>query len=354
MGGIANVRHLIKISALIALRSFGMLRLARWLTRRQLRILCYHGGSIGDECTYNAKLFCTTAHIEWRLNWLIHHGFTPISLSTAVTGLQQGVLDTNLPVVVTLDDGWYSSAEAIIRPCLRRGLPVTLYLASQVAQRKTPVLDVTVHYSLWRVAPVTITLRDFSPAVDGVYDLGRLHVRRQLGEKVVAWLRSLPQYPAELSTELERFATAIGLDGTVLNLASRRFSYLDADELRQLASEGLAIELHGHSHHYPLGRPDLLRVDILACRDFVVSIGLPRPHHYCFPSGDFDDHASKIFDELGIESGTTCLPGLIDPAQKISLAFLPRFLDGGSISKIEFEAEMSGLLDLLRKIFRKA
>lgn len=277
-----------------------------------------------------------------------------MSLSDAAEGLKRGTFAQKRPVVITVDDGWYSSKEAIIVPCLQRGFPVTLYVATQVAERGVPVLDVSVNYILWRVGPRRVdVLRGLPPLQVGTYDLADPNIRRQVHDAVIGWLRSLPQRADAVSAALDEFARAIGLGEEVLNLQSRRFSYLDADELRLIAKSGCAIELHGHEHVYPIGRADLLRDDILACRRFLRSIGLSEPRHYCFPSGEFDDLAHGVFQEIGVISGTTCLPGLIDPSAAMSLAYLPRFLDGGNIAHLEFEAEMSGVLHFARTCVRK-
>jgi hypothetical protein len=51
---------------------------------------------------------------------------------------------------------------------------------------------------------------------------------------------------------------------------------------------------------------------------------------------------------MGILSATTCESGFV--TKKTNPYYLPRFLDGENIPKIIFEAEVCGVLDLLRKI----
>jgi hypothetical protein len=52
---------------------------------------------------------------------------------------------------------------------------------------------------------------------------------------------------------------------------------------------------------------------------------------------------------MGIRSAVTCIPGLND--SKTHPYELRRFLDGENITNLEFEAEMSGFLDLCRRLF---
>lgn len=348
-----NPKRVIKLCILAMVRALGGFYFARRLTRRHLRILCYHGGAIGDERLFNNKLFVTNSHVSARLDWLARKKFTPVSLDDAVNGLRRGHIGKDWPVVITVDDGWYSSRSHIIEPSLRQGFPITLYVASRVAELGLPVIDVVVNYIIWRASGRCVEISGFSPLPDGVYDLMDTSSHSRIASAVIDWLRGLPQYSNELSEGLRQFAAMLGVDSDMLNLQSRRFSYLMPAELREIASMGCAIELHGHAHWYPENAPDLLRKDIEACRDFLLSCGLPRPAHYCFPSGSFDHHAVAVFDELGVRSGTTCLPGLVDPYRPNSLCFLPRFLDGGGISKLEFEAEMSGFLEFVRSFVKR-
>jgi Polysaccharide deacetylase len=151
---------------------------------------------------------------------------------------------------------------------------------------------------------------------------------------------------------LQRFGACIGLDGADLQLDTRRFDYVTADELAYLPATGCQVELHGHVHRYPNGNPRAFADDLQACDDAIVSAGLPLPRHYCYPSGSFDAAAAKVLERMGIRSATTCLSGL---ARKgASRYYLPRFLDGEDVHAIEFEAEMSGLLDLARRAFSRA
>ncbi|HBI69521.1 MAG TPA: hypothetical protein DDZ22_11015, partial [Massilia sp.] len=85
----------------------------------------------------------------------------------------------------------------------------------------------------------------------------------------------------------------------------------------------------------------------------IAAAGLPHPTHYCYPSGAFDAQAPDVMRAAGVATATTCLPGLVRIKDGDTRYLLPRFLDGGDVSMIEFEAEMSGVLELLRKLARR-
>ncbi len=63
---------------------------------------------------------------------------------------------------------------------------------------------------------------------------------------------------------------------------------------------------------------------------------------------------AAVMQAAGVATATTCVPGLVRLRDGETRFFLPRFLDGGDVSMIEFEAEMSGVLQLLRTLTRRA
>ena len=109
-------------------RPVGLFALARHLTRHRVRILCFHGGSLGDEHRFNPLLFCTGEHLARRLAWMDAHGFSWVSLPAATDMLKGTAPRPRLPVVLTFDDGWYSTYSALLPVLARHGVPSTLYL----------------------------------------------------------------------------------------------------------------------------------------------------------------------------------------------------------------------------------
>ncbi|HBZ06762.1 MAG TPA: hypothetical protein DEP03_10420, partial [Massilia sp.] len=75
----------IKQAVLRAAKFAGVFALVRAATRRHPRILCYHGGNLGDERRYNPKLFCTREQLRERLDWLRRTGFVPATLDEVAT-----------------------------------------------------------------------------------------------------------------------------------------------------------------------------------------------------------------------------------------------------------------------------
>jgi hypothetical protein len=71
---------------------------------------------------------------------------------------------------------------------------------------------------------------------------------------------------------------------------------------------------------------------------------------FCYPSGVTSQSAPDLLDRLGVRSATTTVRGIAFPGDPAHM--LRRILDGEQLSNIEFEAELSGFSELLRKAFR--
>ncbi|MCA1855856.1 polysaccharide deacetylase family protein [Massilia oculi] len=336
-----------KFTVLRIARAAGLFALFRRLTRRHARILCYHGGALGDEYLFNGKLFCRPAMLRQRLDWLKAKGFVPASLDQVASGTAAA---SGIPVAITLDDGWYSSEACLLPVLAEYGHAPVLYLHTEICETGAPVAGVALRYILWKSPLKTVTLQGFGEGLDGHHAFGEDGARQRLAARADAWFASLGRDPATVRAALERFGSAFGVTPAELDLDSRRFSYMLPDELRAAAARGCAIELHGRVHQYYRGEPERNLANIAACRQHILDTGLPEPQHYCYPSGAFDEAAGPMLAQAGVRTATTCIPGLVAPGDSTRRYYLPRFLDGGNVDMIEFEAEMSGVLEFMRMV----
>jgi len=328
-----------------------MFALARWLTASHLRILCYHGGRIDDENGYNPKLFCSAELFRTRLEWLEQNGFRIISLNEAVA--TSSTRYKRLETVITFDDGWYSTYRTLLPLLAERHWPSTLYLCTQHFLEGWPILNVTIRYILWKSGRPSIHIEGFGPSIDGIHDLGSTTTCAELVKKIVTQVATSTTDRMGVCEALERLAKCAGIDPAALALGSRRFDYMTANEIRVAAASGCAIELHGHVHDYPVGDPERFFADLTRCDEVIRDIGLPTPRHYCYPSGSFDMGAAEVLAVRSLVSATTCVPGLIDRTDLPNFYYLPRFLDGENIHLLEFQAELSGFSEFLRRLLRR-
>lgn len=338
----------IKTLILHAAKYAGLFALMRATTRKHPRILCYHAGSIGDERHYNPKLFCTRAQLRQRLDWLKRRGFVPASLEQAT---QPGAGMAGIPVAVTIDDGWYSTYRDLLPSLAEYGHRPALYLHSEASDAGTPIVPVTLRYLAWKAGAREVTLDGYDDNLDGIWDLADPRQRERLVGAAEKWVNAQPVQA--VAGCLERFGASLGVRPAELDLASRRFSYMSEEELREASAHGCRIELHGHVHVYLPGQPHRNQENIERNRARIRAAGLPYPTHYCYPSGSYDSYAPDVMRAAGVATATTCVPGLVDVSDPDARYYLPRFLDGGDVSMIEFEAEMSGVLELLRSLTRR-
>jgi peptidoglycan/xylan/chitin deacetylase (PgdA/CDA1 family) len=341
----------LKLSLLLLAKGLGLFSLSRALTARTPRILCYHGGSMADEHRFNAKLFMRSSTFEARVRWLKKHGFQSIDLDELVDSLAKPTQLFKRTVVFTFDDGWFSTGDSLLPHLWRHQYKSTLYLATRVFAAGTPVLDVTVNYLLWKSKQSSVRLDGFSPALDRTWNLQEPKEKMVLSAEIVSLLQTRSDSRATVDALLDKLAGALGVEAGSHQIATRRFHYLTPKELTTVAASGTRVELHGHTHHYPLNEPGKFHEDLLACFKEIAQLALPRPKHFCYPSGVHDEHAGPVLKALGVVTATTCVPSSANRAVDSSnLYTLPRFLDGEDVSMIEFEAEMSGLLHMARSI----
>jgi len=71
-------------------RACGLFALARRLTARRLRILCYHGIALEDEAEFQPMLFMRAETFRSRLEQLSRSGYPVLPLGDALERLRRG------------------------------------------------------------------------------------------------------------------------------------------------------------------------------------------------------------------------------------------------------------------------
>lgn len=324
-----------------------MFALARHLTRRRLRILCYHGFSVGDEHQVMPLMFMRAATFERRLRILAKRRIPVISLDEAVRRLANEDVRHG-ETVVTLDDGWTSNL-TIGAPLLERyGYPACIYVTTEHLAAGTEVFNVALDYMLHRSPLATLSLAGVHPELDGVYEFRKdpAATKRTL---IQAAERAFPRL-AERQQLLTPLARSFGFDPDAL-LAGERFRLLDREQLQELLARGFDIELHTHHHRLPHDSFESMAAEIEQNRAALRALSAGERRHFCYPSGAYDRQQPEWLERLGIVSATTCDPGLNPPGSSPML--LKRYLDSDCFPDIVFEAEVCGLTDLLRGLVRR-
>jgi peptidoglycan/xylan/chitin deacetylase (PgdA/CDA1 family) len=325
-------------SGLVVMKLCGLFSVARYVTRNGLRIICYHGFSIAEEHKFRSTLFIQKELFLKRMGYLRRKKFPIMGLNEAIKCLNEDRLPPSA-TVVTMDDAWegvYTVALPIIRELQ---LPVTLYVPTFYIEHAMPVFPVILSYLFWRTKARTVDL----PRGLGKF---RLDVAAEAADDLAQKFGdSLP--PADRLRFLKEVAEALAVSFEEIE-DRRLFQVVNEQQLRELARAGVDIQLHSHSHQWPLDDRVTVEAEIAENRKFLErSVSHPL-EHFCYPSGVYAKHQGEWLAALGVKSATTIEPGLNYTDTPRFL--LRRFVDGHRVSQIEFEAEITGVMEIIRAL----
>jgi peptidoglycan/xylan/chitin deacetylase (PgdA/CDA1 family) len=335
------VRNL-KLSVLFTCKTLGIFRIARWLTRRRLRILCYHGFAIGDQAAFRPKMFMTSEKFEKRLEWLRRCGMPVLPLHEAIEKLYANGLPDSV-VVITVDDGFHSFHRLAL-PCLRRSeYPATVYVTTYYVEKGNPVFRLVVQYMFWKTQRKSLALKEIPWTREESIDL------TDTAESEMAMWECI-EYGENRCTEVQRRELCEELGGLLgvpyeEIVESRSFHLMTPGEIQSLTAAGISVGLHTHRHRFPADDGESARREILENKQALCRWITDVSAHFCYPSGVWREHEWKWLDDMGIKSSTTCIAGVNSP--NTPRHALRRFLDGEDVHQIEFEASLSGFFELL-------
>lgn len=325
-------------------RLVGLFALARRLTARDLRILCYHGAALRDEHHFSPGLFMSKETFALRMDFLTRQRYPVISLDAAVAGLASGAWPKGA-TVITIDDGWYGTYRHMAPVLRAHGFPATLYIASYYLDKQTQVVNVAINYVLWRARGQTLDLATIDEALDGHYALADARQRAAAGRRLGEFAENLCDAQARQAL-FRRLCAVLGIDAAEIE-GQRLCAFMRVEEARELLVGGLDIQLHSHRHRFPAESFEAVEEEITDNRRALAPVGNPALRHFCYPSGEYQARQLAWLPRLDIVSATTIKPGFTRAAD--SPYELRRFLDSERVSLIEFDAEMSGFFELIRR-----
>jgi peptidoglycan/xylan/chitin deacetylase (PgdA/CDA1 family) len=335
-----------KVFVLKACKALGLFNVALFLTRRQLRILCYHGFQLTDEAKFRPTVFMTKECLDARLDWIVGSKFAVRRLDDALRALWGSGL-TEPTLVLTMDDG-FSSVHSVAGPALsQRGLDATLYLSTYYVRQQTPVFDLCVQYMLWKTTRRAIGEKHLPWLSSNERDLSTSISRERVSDAIIAHGSSLSSESARMALCAE-LADAVEVDLKQI-LESRILTLMPEDTVRLLRRSGIEVELHTHNHYFPPHDSETAAKEVATNAIEISAITGLTPTHFCYPSGEWHPNHFKVLEGLGVKSAVTCDPGLARP--ETNPYALPRFLDSTEKPQIVFEAELMGFLPIARELF---
>jgi peptidoglycan/xylan/chitin deacetylase (PgdA/CDA1 family) len=333
----------LKLLSLYTARTLGVFELAARSGHRSQRllILCYHGISTRDEHEWAPGLFMPPALFESRLKRLRQGGYSVLPLGEAVKRLREGSLPPR-SVAITFDDGnvdFYREAWPLLK---RFQVPATVYLTTYYSEQNLAVFPLALSYLLWKSRGKRAEVEILSGETV-VIDATSPDARRQSEATILSLAQDRDLSAIDKDNVARNIAAAFGIDYE--ELRERRFLHLmNADEVAELATQGIDFQLHTHRHRSPLDE-DRYRSELAMNRDSIQALTGVVPQHFCYPSGISKPSFEQWLKAEGVISATTCEPGMATP--ETHALRLPRLLDHSTLTDVEFDAWLCGLGALL-------
>lgn len=325
-------------------KSIGLFALASIMSRRALRIICYHGISLYDESSFSPRTFISPDKFRKRIAYLKKKKYVILDLDSALDMLDNNALPSRA-VVITIDDGFYSTYSSAFPILKNESVKATVYVTTYYSVMKNPVFNLVIPYMFWKTERASISIEGLDLPYSGV-----LSIRNRADkERLVS---SILSYGQDQCNEEERFLLAkrigkrLGVD-YISMVESRILSIMNEKEIQELSDSGYDIELHTHRHRFPNIKEEAVR-EIFDNKAVLEPIVGRRLRHFCYPSGIWTENQWPWLSEMEIRSSVTTDLGI--NYHGTPRYALKRFGDDELLSTIEFEAEICGYAYWIRKI----
>ncbi|WP_213999924.1 polysaccharide deacetylase family protein [Arsukibacterium sp.] len=315
----------------------GLFSLAKILTARRPRILCYHGIAVEDEHLFSPGVFMQSSTFARRMALVAKWGYKPVSLDELYRQHHAGQYGKDT-LVITIDDGWAAIEYGMLPALKKHNFPATLYLCTYFVVNQRPVFKLAVYYLFWKYKG-PLTLSD-SSCLKPYTTLQQLGINELL--KLAAELGSAFEQPI-----LQELADCFDEDLTNWQYTCK-LMFLSPEKVTALAKQGLAIELHTHRHKFLKLDSAEMTKEIIDNQHVISQLTGKIAQHFCYPSGNHRPEQLHVLNNMELKTATTTENGLVN-ARSHPLT-LPRLMDRDNISDLEFEAELCGVMTLLREL----
>jgi len=332
----------IKEQFLRAAKYSGLFALARRLTARQPRILAYHGIWLG-EGQFGNFLYMSAEKFAARMALLKQWKYPVVPLVDLTDRNRHLPL---CPTVITIDDGWHGTWSAMLPALEKYHYPATVYLTTFYCLQQYPVIDVALQYCFHAIDASRIHRLHLPRYQFGPLSVDTKPARRKALTAALNVVATLPDDPSRQAF-LQALCRETGVSHEKL-MAGRWFHLMSPQEVEDAAGRRITFECHTHRHRIRQGSRGCLEEEISENREHIAGLTGRIPEHFCYPSGQYSRDLWPVLAKCQMKSATTTDIGLVnDHSAKYAL---PRILDGQDISELEFEAEMSGFMDVARRL----
>jgi peptidoglycan/xylan/chitin deacetylase (PgdA/CDA1 family) len=336
----------LKLLLLWSCKQLGLFRVARFMTRKRLKILCYHGFAAGDEADFRPKLFITPETFSARLASIDSSKFKVIPLEEAVRLLYERRLPNN-SLVLTVDDGFENFFHLALPQLKSHHLPAAVYVATYYVEKGVPIYRLVVQYLFWATRERSVAANTIGGLARLGLDVGQLELSEELMWKIIDFGESeCSEDERQVICEELSGLLKISLSGV---FSLRKFHLMNPAQLSALSESGISVQLHTHRHRFPAADESTAKREIADNRAALSRWCVSGLDHFCYPSGLWNDKQGAWLDAIGVKSSVTCLLGS-NTAQTPRHA-LRRILDGENVHQLEFDAAVCGFTELLKGAF---
>ena len=322
----------------------GLFEISKLITSRKLRILCYHNFSSNcDLVNWQPGLHITPETFKKRIEYIHKSNYCVLQLDDAVRLLKDKNCNHNLPVVITIDDGWSNILKSAHKILHDYEIKYTVYLTSWYCKNNYPIFNLAVPFVLWK-------------AEKNGFELKKINIPIKINDDKLYHHDFLSKIIIDYANENLSINDSYELLTNICNQVmfdyndlyeNKELSLVDRYELEHLVNDGVDIQLHTHTHRWPQDG-DAADLEISKNRLFIEGMTNKRSDHLCYPSGIWDKSQFEYLDKNKIKSAVTCDDGLND--YNTNVYTLHRLLDSEDKQQIVFEAELSGFIFILNKI----
>lgn len=332
-----------KHTALAAVRRLGGLRLLEsFYGRSRITVLAYHRvvdpdapGFVG----FRGNASATTSEFEQQMDWVAEH-MNPVTIQQAVASLDGGDLPDRA-VLVTFDDGYRDNLTSAAPVLERRGIPATIFLATDHIGTSDPFWW---DLAAWR----------FERHGPGGADLPVVGERTWSDYRAIAvdWIAAAKLLPDHRRVEaVDALGDVLGGDvGSVFEGSLLTWSDVDA-----LVSNGWTIGAHTCSHPIltRVSDPERVHAEVSGSVDRVREAIGADVLGFAYPNGqlgDFDDIARAAVTDAGVPLAFSLVPGPVRPAEvrEDPLAIRRVYVHHGD-DRVRFSAKVSGVPRIARR-----
>lgn len=325
----------LKVSILYILKAIGLFKLSEYYSRKFSTVLCYHGISTDDENKFLPANYISFDAFKEQIETLLKNGYQFIDLDDLRQKMKSNSL-SNKEIVLTIDDGFKSIFDQMIPYLEEKKIKSTLYVTTKESINKDSIFRLLCNYIFWKSSKHSLEINNETIFIKN-------------NKSSWDYILKSEENLSFKEREILLHEIANKLEVNISNELKKSFQLINYDDLKNLDLKYVDIQLHTHSHDMTMEQTDLKK-DIEKNIELLKDIGSSPLVHFCYPSGFFKNSDLPMLKSLNIKTATTCEQGMVSSFTNPLL--IPRLIINSNTPQIVFEAELNGLMELIRKLKR--